>query len=129
MLVGSIDLLALDNDRALVVDYKTGNRPLAADEARQRYRLQGQCYALAAMAAGGSRVRVVFAELERGREIVFEYGLDDRAGIETAIAGIVSGISAHEFRPRSTYESGLCDSCPGLGGMCSVTRPGPGAAG
>lgn len=119
---GAIDLLARDADHALVIDFKTGASTLTDADARERFRLQGECYALAALAAGARSVKVVFAELERSRETVFEYAASDRADIELAVTEIVGRISAQEYAPLDRYDEALCESCPGFGGMCPVTR-------
>ncbi|MDO8880433.1 MAG: UvrD-helicase domain-containing protein [Coriobacteriia bacterium] len=122
MLGGAIDLLARDADHALVIDFKTGASTLTDADARERFRLQGECYALAALTAGARSVKVVFAELERSRETVFEYAASDRAGVELAVAEIVGRISAQEYAPLERYDETLCESCPGFGGMCHITR-------
>jgi RecB family exonuclease len=127
-LVGSIDLFARSGDRALVVDYKTGVRPLSVDDAERRYRLQAECYALAALTSGADEVAVVFAELERGREIPFEFRSADRAALSATISGIIDRMRT-DLQPRDDYEEGLCESCPGFGGMCPMARPPAGAAG
>lgn len=123
VLVGAIDLIAVDGPSALVVDYKTGAERLPPEEAKRRYRLQGECYALAAFAMGATRVRAVFAELAHGREVEFTITADERSGIEERIASVVGRISAGEYPWREEYERALCESCPGLGGMCPITRP------
>ncbi|MDP2299665.1 MAG: PD-(D/E)XK nuclease family protein, partial [Actinomycetota bacterium] len=119
---GAIDLLAWDADNGLVIDFKTGASTLTDADARERFRLQGECYALAALTAGARSVKVVFAELERSRETVFEYAASDRAAVESAVAEIVGRISAQEYAPLDRYDEALCESCPGFGGMCPVTR-------
>jgi len=129
VLAGAIDAIAWDDDRALIVDYKTGAAPLSGDEAAERYRLQGECYALAAFAVGAASVRVVFAELERGRETAYEYVQSDRERIEADVRAIVRRMAEEGYPSREDYERELCETCPGLGGMCPVTRPSDGGAG
>lgn len=129
VLVGAIDVLAWSADGgALVVDYKTGASALSAEEAAERYRLQGMSYALAAFAAGATSVRVVFAELERGRETRYEYAVDDRASLQSAIATIIGRIARCEFQPSEPLDDYVCETCPGHGTLCSFTRPAPGGA-
>ncbi len=129
VLAGAIDAIAWNDDRALIVDYKTGTAPLSGAEAAERYRLQGECYALAAFAVGAASVRVVFAELERGRETAYEYAQSDRERIEADVRAIVRRMADEGYPSRQTYERELCETCPGLGGMCPVTRPSDGGAG
>ena len=127
-LVGSIDLLARDGTGAVVIDYKTGSGA-DGDDAHARYELQASCYALAVVASGVERVRVVFAELERGGTREYVFGADDRDVLEGRIGSIVAAMARGEFEPLSAYRQGLCDTCPGLGGMCPIRRHGSGAAG
>lgn len=127
VLNGSIDVIAWRGTRALIVDYKTGTRAQSAAEALAAYELQGQCYALGALVAGASEVQVVFAELERGRETVYRYQEADTDALRQRITTMVDGITDHGFPPRDHYDD-ACELCPGLGGMCPVTRPSAGAS-
>jgi RecB family exonuclease len=122
-LVGAMDLVAWDGRHALVVDYKTGGSELAEDEARERYRLQAECYSLAALHAGASEGEVVFAELDRDRTITFGFSSGDEEELRSDIEELVAGIAAGRYEPLTAYRSGLCDACPGLGGLCPVSRP------
>ncbi|MHB1450734.1 MAG: UvrD-helicase domain-containing protein [Coriobacteriia bacterium] len=128
VLSGAIDLIAWNGLHALIVDYKTGGSALDLDEARERYRLQAECYALAALHAGAVIVDAVFAEVERGREIVFSYTADDRCSLVERVSAPVHSIARGEFAPLDAYARGLCDTCPGFGGLCPVTRPAAGAS-
>lgn len=128
VLSGAIDVIAWQGTHALIVDYKTGAGPLEPDAARERYRLQAECYALAALHAGASGVEAVFAEVERGREIAFAFTDADLGGLSERIAGPVRGIALGRFEPLDEYVRGLCDTCPGFGGLCPVTRPQAGAS-
>lgn len=123
VLAGAIDAIAWHGEAALIVDYKTGTAPLSAAEAVERYRLQGACYAIAAFAAGAASVRVVFMELERGRETAYVYALEDREHLEADVLRILRRMAEEGYPPRETFERELCETCPGLGGMCPVTRP------
>lgn len=123
VLAGAIDAIAWTGGEALVVDYKTGSTPLSAEDAMERYRLQGECYALAALAAGASAVRVVFMELERGRETSYRYSATDHAMLRTSVEGILGRMTREGYPPLDAYDRSLCETCPGLGGMCPVTRP------
>jgi len=128
VLAGAIDAIAWQDDRALVVDYKTGTAPLTALEAEARYRLQGECYALAAFGAGATEVRVAFAELERERVTSYAYGSADRERIQASVTEIVDRMADGEYGASAVYEREQCETCPGLGAMCSVRRPAGGAA-
>jgi ATP-dependent exoDNAse (exonuclease V) beta subunit len=128
VLAGAIDVLAWRSDDALIVDYKTGTAPLTPEDAITRYRLQGECYALAAFSAGASAVRVVFAELERGRQTSYDYRSDDRKRIEGSVVSLVETMAREGFPPRAAYDGDLCETCPGLGGMCPVIRSSAGDA-
>ena len=128
-LVGALDLYARDGSRALVVDFKTGAGTLDETAARDRYRLQSECYALAALQDGATSVRVVFSEIERNREIAFAYSPEDRVVLEEDLGGTIGRIAEARFEPLEEYAEGLCDSCPGFGGVCSVRRPEHGSAG
>lgn len=129
VLSGAIDVIAWSGTHALIVDYKTGSGVLAPDVARDRYRLQAECYALAAFHAGATSVEAVFAELERGREVAFYFGEADRTMLAERIADPIRGIAQGRFEPLEQYARGLCDTCPGFGGLCPVTRPQAGASG
>ncbi|MBN1192779.1 MAG: UvrD-helicase domain-containing protein [Coriobacteriia bacterium] len=128
VLAGAIDVLAWNDDRALIVDYKTGSTLLTDERAIERYRLQGECYSLAAFAAGASAVRVVFAEVERGRESSYSYGEKDSGRIRGHVSSIIESMSTEGFPAKSEYERDFCETCPGLNGMCPVTRPSAGGA-
>ncbi len=129
VLSGAIDVLAWSGSRALIVDYKSGAGPLDHNEARDRYRLQAECYALAALNAGADAVEVVFAEVERSRETAFSYVAEDRPGLTERVSAPVLAIARGEFPPLDSYVQGLCDTCPGFGGLCPVTRVAGGASG
>lgn len=129
VLVGAIDAIGWRGSSALVVDYKTGTSALSAEEALDRYRLQGECYALAAVGAGAEQVRVVFAELERGRETEYEYSAADRDALQASVRDIVDSMAPSGYPVRETYEQDLCETCPGLGSVCPITRPTGGGAG
>ena len=128
-LVGALDLYSREGSNALIVDFKTGAGPLDEATARNRYQLQSECYALAALQDGATSVRVVFSEIERNREIAFAYSPEDRVVLEEDLGGTIGRIAEARFEPLAEYAEGLCDSCPGFGGVCSVRRPEHGSAG
>jgi RecB family exonuclease len=124
ILVGSIDVIARTGARALIVDYKTGAGELDLEAARERYALQASCYALAALAAGASRVAVVFLEIEReGREIRFEFSEADLPALERPITDALVQMAAGRFPWLEAYEQRVCGECAALGATCPVTSP------
>lgn len=128
VLSGAMDVIAWEGADALIIDYKTGAGALDEDEARERYRLQAECYALAALHAGACHAEVVFAELERERTIRFEYDASESVHLAERITVPILAIGRAEFVPRDAYVRGLCDACPGFGGLCPVRRPEAGAS-
>ncbi len=80
-LEGALDLLCTDagSERALVVDYKTGDAGLSSDEVRSRHALQAQFYAGILLAEGYERVDCAFVCVERddpdapGEPLVIRY--------------------------------------------------------
>lgn len=129
VLAGAIDAIGWTGDEALIVDYKSGTGPLTPEEAVVRYRLQGECYSLAAFAAGATAVRIVFFELERPWSTSYEYGRADRERIELSVSAIIRRMAQEGYPSRAAYEREQCETCPGLGGMCAVIRPMGDAAG
>lgn len=123
VLSGAMDVIAWEGADALIIDYKTGAGALDEGEARERYRLQAECYGLAALHGGARHAEVVFAELERERSIGFEYDASETAHLAERIAVPIHAIGRGEFAPRDAYVRGLCDACPGFGGLCPVRRP------
>ena len=77
VLEGEIDLICFDEPcagEAFIVDYKTGGSAAETDgQLADKHRLQGQCYALAALTAGFCRVDIAFVRVER----------DDPAGVDS----------------------------------------------
>lgn len=123
VLAGAMDAIGWTEDRALIVDYKSGTGPLTPEQAKERYRLQSECYSLAAFAAGAREVRVVFFELERPWSTSYEYGRGERERIETNVSAIIERMVEVGYPPCPVYDGEQCETCPGLGGMCAVTRP------
>jgi ATP-dependent exoDNAse (exonuclease V) beta subunit len=123
VLVGAIDCIGWRGEEALIVDYKTGSAELGEDEARERYRLQSECYALAALSAGAKSVQVVFTELERGREIRYAYEANSEGELRSHLEALSGSLGTDGYPPRETYEQELCETCPGLGGVCPMERP------
>lgn len=95
-LEGEIDLLALDGDRAFVVDYKTGGHADEAEDAlRRKHVLQASCYAYAIMLQGIREVEAVFVRVERPRDgggqpqcVRYRFCADDMTLLEETIAQV-----------------------------------------
>ena len=119
VLAGSIDLYARSGDAALIVDYKSGasGQP---DELPERYRLQADCYALAALRDGCQSVDVVFVRPEVMREgqveqVGFAFSAIDATRIEDELVGRYREIEESEFPPVS---GAACTNCDVPHGMC-----------
>ena len=132
LLNGVVDVLAWEDDnRALVVDYKTDRLEGADPEQVMEgaYRLQRSVYALAALRAGASRVEVAHLFLERPEApaiAVYEPG--DAAALAAEVLAAASGVLAGDFPVTDLPHRELCATCPARGGLCSwpeqvVLRP------
>lgn len=129
-LVGVIDLYSRTGGRALIVDYKTGTSG-DPGELEERYRLQAECYALAAMADGASAVQVIFSRpevtaVETGpQEIRYEFEEVDRGRIEAGIVALYDLIATQDYGHLEKHDPTTCHGCPaGLSGLCPVSpRP------
>jgi len=121
MLTGSIDLISWRGTEAIVVDYKTGSSELTAEDARERYRAQAECYALATLRGGATSVQVRFIEVERDcREIRYEFSPGDAERIEGDILGTLENMERGVFPHLAEYAKGVCGDCPALGGLCPI---------
>ncbi len=128
-LVGSIDLVAWFEDEAVVVDYKTGNAPDSDSPRMSGYLLQAQCYALAVLEAGASRVEVVFAFVESaGSTVEFRFDRTETQRLREALVARVQEISKGGTQHLDAYDREICGGCPALGSLCPIRPPGrPGA--
>lgn len=123
VLVGSIDLIAWSGKTALVVDYKTGETALSDEEARARYRLQAECYALAVLAGGASSVSVCFFEPERGgRQTRYEFSPQDEGTLREEIERDLTRMCSEGYRPLDAYDESVCEACAAFGSLCPITR-------
>ncbi|MBP3867454.1 MAG: PD-(D/E)XK nuclease family protein, partial [Eggerthellaceae bacterium] len=93
-LEGEIDLLALDDSCAVVVDYKTGGHTDEDEETLSRkHVLQASCYAYAIMRQGIREVEAIFARVERPRPdgqpqcVHYRFTASDLPVLEKAISG------------------------------------------
>jgi ATP-dependent helicase/nuclease subunit A len=123
LLHGYLDVLHLDGDRALVVDYKTN---LLGDASPQEiveteYRLQRLVYALACFRAGADEVDVAYHFLERPDAVAETSFTRDRVGeLEAELSAAIARIQAGEFRP--TPSEFACSGCPALDLVCAGPR-------
>jgi ATP-dependent helicase/nuclease subunit A len=123
LLHGRLDVLQLDGERALVVDYKTNTLEEGTPEeiVEHDYRLQRLVYALACFRAGAQEVEVVYHFLERPDAIVST--VFERAQLpelEAELGEAIARINAGEFRP--TPSDFICAGCPALDVVCAGPR-------
>ena len=103
ILSGSIDLYAHSESEALVVDYKSGTSA-TVDDLEARYRLQAECYALAALVDGRETVEVVFVRPEvigpdgGIQEIRYRFGREDEPSLREAIESLYDRIVTSSVR-------------------------------
>jgi ATP-dependent exoDNAse (exonuclease V) beta subunit len=127
LLTGTFDVLAREGrSRLLVVDYKSDRLVGDADPEQvfaERYELQRQTYALAALRTGAEVVEVVHLFLERpdtpaGRTFVST----DIPPLEQALGRRARAIMRREFPVAEEPYLALCTGCPAEGGLCSWPR-------
>jgi len=120
LLHGRLDVLQLDGERALVVDYKTNSLEEGSPEeiVESDYRLQRLVYALACFRAGAREVEVVYHFLERRDAVVSStFRLEQVEELEAALSTAIARINAGEFRP--TPDEYICSGCPALDVVCA----------
>jgi ATP-dependent helicase/nuclease subunit A len=119
---GIVDVHAEEDDRVLIVDYKS-DRLDGADPAelvRRSYETQRVVYALAALRSGAPRVQVDYAFLERPEQPVsalFESAQAEE--LEERLAELAAGVVAARFHPTERPLRDLCHDCPGRPALCS----------
>ncbi len=123
LLHGRLDLFALSDGRALVVDYKTNrleeHAPVEVVEAE--YRLQRLVYALAAFRAGAESVEVTYVFLERpGEPVATTFDRDELPDLEAELTAAIDRIQAGDFHP--TPSEFACPGCPALDVVCAGPR-------
>ncbi len=123
LLHGRLDVLQLDGERALVVDYKTNSLEEGTPEeiVEGDYRLQRLVYALACFRAGVREVEVVYHFLERPDAVVSTvFRADQVPELEGELSEAIARINAGEFRP--TPDEFICAGCPALDVVCAGPR-------
>ncbi|HMJ01611.1 MAG TPA: UvrD-helicase domain-containing protein [Conexibacter sp.] len=122
-LVGVIDVLAREDARTLVVDYKSDRLAPDASPAElveQDYALQRMVYALAALHGGAAEVEVVHCFLERPDELASaSYAAHDVPALEADLVARADAVLARDFRVAPDPGPRICDGCPGRGSLCS----------
>jgi ATP-dependent exoDNAse (exonuclease V) beta subunit len=123
LLHGRLDVLQLDGERALVVDYKTNwlEEDSPVEVVERDYRLQRLVYALACFRAGATEVEVVYQFLERPDDLVTScYKVSEAPELEAELSAAIAAINAGEFRP--TPSEFACADCPALNLVCAGLR-------
>ena len=144
LLHGRLDVLQLDRNRALVVDYKTNSLEAEASLAmpteeaesalptrlssgtpaevvERDYHLQRLVYALACFRCGVEEVEVVYQFLERPDDLVTScYRVDQAPELEAELSTAIAAINAGEFTP--TPSEFACADCPALDLVCAGPR-------
>jgi hypothetical protein len=122
---GRLDVLWVEGDRSLVLDYKTnelrGRDP--AEIVTAEYLTQQTVYAIACLRAGAQEVEVVYHFLEEGDAVVSTvFTVDDVEQLEARLSASIARIRAGEFRP--TPSAFACSGCPALEVVCAGPRLG-----
>jgi len=124
LITGVIDLLAREpNGSCLVLDYKTDRVRDAEDLVllvERDYGLQRLLYALAVLRDGAPAVEIVHWFLERPHDWVSaRYAAADRSALEEELGARIARARASGFGVSERPHRGLCETCPGRGGLCS----------
>jgi ATP-dependent exoDNAse (exonuclease V) beta subunit len=118
VVVGRLDLVAVDGATAHVVDFKTnrleGRAPVELRDAD--YALQEAVYALALLLQGHERVDVHFAFLDAPAVVSSSYGATDAAALSARVAGTVRAALDGPYLPRP---GDVCVGCPALDLYCA----------
>jgi CRISPR/Cas system-associated exonuclease Cas4 (RecB family) len=123
LLHGRLDVLQLDGERAVVVDYKTNTLEEGTPEeiVEHDYRLQRLVYALACFRAGAAEVEVVYHFLERPDAVVsIVFRREQVAELEAELSAAIARINDGDFRP--TPDEFICAGCPALDVVCAGPR-------
>ena len=124
LVTGVIDVLCEERDgTTLVVDYKSDRIEPGSDPegiVARDYAVQRLLYALALLREGALVVEIVHWFLERpGEPATARYTLAERPTLEAELAARVRSDWAEPFAVSPRPHRGLCETCPGRGGMCS----------
>ena len=124
LLNGVIDLLVDEGDGGcVVIDYKSdrvGHAEHLDALVDRDYSVQRLVYALAVLRDGAPAVEIVHWFLERPAEpVAARYTAADRHELEQLLAIRVRSARARGFAVSEQPHRGLCETCPGRGGLCS----------
>lgn len=123
LMTGSIDAYGRSGTHALVIDYKTGSSGLPS-ELRDRYALQAQVYALAALLDGCVEVRVSFVRPQvvdgegHPQELSYDFSARDASRIECDLGERYRDIAKGQFEPLQAWDQHTCAQCPIANGVC-----------
>jgi ATP-dependent exoDNAse (exonuclease V) beta subunit len=120
---GVVDVIAREDDRALVVDYKT-DRLEPGEDVEERtardYGVQRLVYALAALRDGAPAVEVAHCFLDRAAEPATAVCTQaDVPRLEQELTALAQGALAGEFPVTAEPHRRLCGTCPGRPALCS----------
>ena len=135
LVTGVIDALCEEADgTALVVDYKSDRIAAGTDPetlVARDYAVQRLLYALALLREGALVVEVAHWFLELPEQpAVARYTIAERETLESELAARLQADWADPFAVSRRPHIGLCETCPGRGGLCSwseaeTDRPDP----
>jgi ATP-dependent exoDNAse (exonuclease V) beta subunit len=120
---GFFDAHHVDDERAIVVDYKTNRLGESSPEeiVGRDYVLQRLVYALAVLRSGVAAVDVTFVFLERPDEPVsVTFGAADEPALAAELSAAIASIHAGQFVP--TPSEMACSGCPALDRVCAGPR-------
>jgi RecB family exonuclease len=123
LLHGRLDVLDVNDGRALVVDYKSNvlGEVSPAEVVESDYRLQRLVYAIACFRAGADEVEVAYQFLERPDELVSAiFRRDELPELEEQLSEAIARIQAGLFPP--TPSEFTCAGCPALDVVCAGPR-------
>ena len=123
LLHGRLDVLQIEGERAVVVDYKTNSLAEGTPEeiVENDYHLQRLVYALACFRADAQEVEVVYHFLERPDAVVSTvFRIEQISELEAELSEAIARINAGEFRP--TPNEFICAGCPALDVVCAGPR-------
>jgi ATP-dependent exoDNAse (exonuclease V) beta subunit len=124
-LVGVIDLIAHENGRTLIVDWKTGEDP--EDVFGPDHALQQEIYALAALLRPGAAAECecLWVHLDHATLRVEQraFRITERGDLASRIAGVVHDCAHMPAEPAASGgPEPFCRGCPGAGGLCPGVR-------
>lgn len=126
LLSGVVDVLATERGGALVVDYKTNRLPDDVDRAAYLddvYGVQRDAYALAALRAGAAKATVAYVLLDRPADpVLSEFAAADADALRDRLRGAAADVLAGRYEVTPAPHRALCETCPGLRGLCSHPR-------